>query len=132
MADDGEDWIPAWEAVKLLKPVTGGEYSAQMTICERAHDKLISAQAFRLIIEDHNWRPVRKKELNNVEVPPEFWWARGNQALKQNWSTGDFETYVEERVHYRAYGVKFSRSDIMSMVPSGAPESAAETASHPS
>jgi hypothetical protein len=44
MVDDSEDWITAREAVKLLKPVTGDEYSAQMTICARAYDKLISAR----------------------------------------------------------------------------------------
>src|SRR5262249_25807421 len=120
MADDIEAWVSAGEAVKLLKLVTGDEYSAQMTICERTNDKLISARAVRLVVEDHNWRDAKIKELNDVEVPPKFWWARGNQALKQNWSAGDFETWIEERVLYKAYGVKFLRSDIMTMVPSRA------------
>jgi hypothetical protein len=116
MADDGEAWISAWEAVKLLKPVMD-EYSAQMTICERAHHRLISARAVRLVIEDHNSRPVKISARNDVEVPPEFWWALGgNQSLWQNWSTGDFETYVEERVLYKAYSVKFRRLDIMGTV----------------
>src|SRR5262245_61712757 len=118
MADDGDAWISAREAVRLLKPVMGGEYSAQMTICERAHDKLISARAVRLIVEDHRWRNAKKKEENDVEVPPEFWWARGGQRLKQNWSSGDFETWIGEEVLCKAYDVKFLRSDIMSMVPS--------------
>jgi hypothetical protein len=116
MADDSEDWITAREAVKLLKPVTGDEYSAQMTICARAYDKLISARAVRLVVEDHNWRPVKMKEVNDVEVPPKFWWARGHEALTQNWSTGDFETWIDKRAHYKGYGVKFLRADIMSMV----------------
>jgi predicted nucleotide-binding protein len=127
MADDIEAWVSAWEAVKLLKPVMGGEYSAQMTICERAHDKLISARAALLVVEDHNWRPVKISERNDVEVPANFWWARGNQALKQNWSTGDFETWIGEEVQHRAYGVKFLRSDIMSMVPQGVLETTADT-----
>ena len=126
MTNDGETWISAWEAVKLLKLVTGGEYSAQRTICERAHDKLISARAFRLVIEDHSFRPVRRAVLNDTEVPPEFWWARGHEALKQNWSTGDFETWIGEEKQYRAYGVTFLRSSIMSMVPSSALERAAD------
>jgi predicted nucleotide-binding protein len=105
----------------------GDEYSAQMTICERAHDELISARAVRLVVENHNWRPVKITELNDVEVPPDFWWARGNQALKQNWSTGDFETWIGQTVQYRAYGVKFLRSDIMNMVPSDALKGAADT-----
>jgi len=118
MADD--DWISAREAVKLLKPVMGGEYSAQMTICERANAELISARAGRLVVEDYTGRSVKISKRDDVEVPPKFWWARGHQALKQNWSTGDFETSIGKDVQFRAYGVTFLRSDIMRMLPSGA------------
>ena len=125
MADDSEDWITAREAVKLLKPVMGSEYEAQMAICERAHDKLISARAARLIVEDHSRKHSTTKEHDDVEVPRDFWWARGAQLLKQNWSTGDFETWINKEVQLRAYGVKFLRSSIMSMVPSETLERAA-------
>ncbi len=74
-----------------------------------------------------DWRPVKKGVLHDVAVPSEVWWARGNQALKQNWSTGDFETWIGQTVQYRAYGVKFLRSDIMSMVPSDALMRVADT-----
>src|SRR5262245_4465791 len=107
MADD--DWISARKAIEELLKRGMDEYSAQKTICERAYDKLISARATRLVVED----PPNISELNNVEVPPEFWWARGGQRLKQNWSTGDFETPIGEDVHNRAYGVTFRRLDIM-------------------
>jgi hypothetical protein len=107
--------------------VTGDTYSAQMTICARTHDKMISARAARLIIEDHQRRPVGIAEADDVKVPADFWWARGEQALTQNWSTGDFETWIKERVHYKAYGVKFLRSDIMSMVPPDALKRTADT-----
>jgi hypothetical protein len=117
MADESEDWITAREAVELLKPVRGSEYGAQKTICERAHDKLISARAGRLIVENHSRRPAKRSEQNDVEVPSEFWWARGHEVLKQTWSTGDFETWIGKEVLVRAYGVKFLRSDIMCMVP---------------
>ena len=60
-------------------------------------------------------------------MPPQFWWARGGQALKQNWSTGDFETRIDKEVYYKAYGVTFLRSDIKSMVPSGVLKRAADT-----
>jgi hypothetical protein len=126
MADNGEVWISAWEAIKLLKLVMD-QYSAQITICARAHDKLISAQAVRLVVEDHRWRNAKIKEENDVEVPPEFWWARGDQALTQNWSAGDFETWIGKEVLCKAYGVKFLRSDIMSMVPPDAQKRATDT-----
>jgi hypothetical protein len=48
--------------------------------------------------------------VNDVEVPPKFWWARGHEALTQNWSTGDFERWIDKRAHYKAYGVKFLRA----------------------
>jgi hypothetical protein len=50
------------------------------------------------------------KQVNDVEVPPKFWWARGHEALTQNWSTGDFERWIDKRAHYKAYGVKFLRA----------------------
>jgi hypothetical protein len=82
--DDSEVWEGAWKAVQLLKPVTGGEYSAQMTICERANDGLIRSIAEKFICQG--------KVEHDVELPAWFWWARGNANLKQNWNIGDFET----------------------------------------
>jgi hypothetical protein len=90
MIDEDDVWISAAEAVQLLKPAMGG-FDAQMTICARANDKLITARALRIVIENHNWRPAKIEERDNVVVPSEFWWARGAQALTQNWITGDFE-----------------------------------------
>src|SRR5262245_61777305 len=118
MADD--DWISAREAVELLKPVMGGEYSAQMTICERANDGLIRSRAARLVLRD--------KVRDDVELLRPFWrhrggnalkqnWITGDFELKQNWITGDFEMWSDRDTHCRAYGVQFSREDIMKMVP---------------
>jgi hypothetical protein len=45
-----EEWIAAAEAVRLLKPVLGGEYTAQQTICKRAHSSLIRARAERFMV----------------------------------------------------------------------------------
>jgi predicted nucleotide-binding protein len=126
MTDEDDLWISAGEAIKLLKPVMG-EFSAQLTICARANDHLITARAIRLVIEDYNWRPAKIAERDGVAVPSKFWWARGDQTLTQNWSTGDFETWIDKQVHYKAYGVKFLRADIMSMVPPAAPKSTAHT-----
>src|SRR5262245_14415489 len=110
MADDSEGWISAWEAVQLLKPVTGGEYSARMTIAERANDGLIRSRAARFVAG-------KNKEQDDVELLRPFWRHRGGDALKQNWRTGDFEMWSDRDTHCRAYGVQFSRQDIMKMVP---------------
>jgi predicted nucleotide-binding protein len=109
MADDSQYWISAWEAVQLLKPVTGGEYSAQQTIAERANDGLIRSRAARFVAG-------KNKEQDNVELLRPFWRHRGGNALKQNWRTGDFEMWADANTHCRAYGVQFSREDIMKMV----------------
>jgi hypothetical protein len=50
-------------------------------------------------------------------VPAGFWWARGHAALQQNWHSGDFETWINHKIHCRAYGVKFRLSDIEAMLP---------------
>jgi len=54
---------------------------------------------------------------NDVEVPELFWWAEGEAALVQNWFTGDFETWLDQKLHLRAYGVIFWRADIERLRP---------------
>jgi hypothetical protein len=103
-----EDWIGAADTVQLLKPVMT-PYTAQMTICTRAHSGLIRARADRFMTDS--------KMADNYEVPKAFWWAEGNEALEQNWKTGDFETWIDHRVHLRAFGVSFLRADIEKMIP---------------
>jgi hypothetical protein len=63
--------------------------------------------------------------MDNADVPREFWWARGQPALTQNWQTGDFSTWFEQHDYWRAFGVQFLRSDIERMIPppSAVPES---------
>jgi hypothetical protein len=84
-------------------------FLAPRAICSRAHAGLIAARARRLIID--------KKVEDHAEVPARLWWAEGGAALKQNWATGDFETWTDHQVHYRAYGVDFLRADIEAMLP---------------
>jgi hypothetical protein len=104
-----EEWISAAEAVKLLKPALKGSYSAQMRICARAHAGLIHARADRFMMD--------KRSEDNFDIPKEFWWAEGNQALKQDWEAGDFDTWLNREHHLRAFGVSFLRADIEKMIP---------------
>jgi hypothetical protein len=85
--DSKEEWITAAEAARLLKPVCETEYGARMTICKRAYSGLIRARAERFMIGTN--------VHNEHEIPKEFWWAEGHEALTQNWPTGDFDTWVK-------------------------------------
>ena len=75
-------------------------FGAGEAICGRAHDGLVQARAVRMVWGD--------RSVDDCEVARGFWWARGEAALAQNWTTGDFETIIDQRVRYRAYGVEFA------------------------
>jgi TIR domain len=104
-AERKEQWITAAEAVRLLKPVFNSEYEARITICRRAYAGLIRARAEHFMVGDDRSDGVRA-------VPKEFWWAEGQSALQQNWTTGDFETWIKKTTRLRAFGVSFLRADI--------------------
>jgi predicted nucleotide-binding protein len=104
-----EEWISAGSALDLLglKHFTGAQ-----TICTRAHAGLIQSRAERFIHDG--------KSADDVDIPNEFWWAEGDAALKQNWTTGDFDTWVGRginEIHLQAFGVTFRRSDIERLRP---------------
>ncbi len=105
-----EEWIAASEAVQLLKPMFDTTYEAQMTICKRAYSGMVRARAQRFLMDG------RKRD--DFEIPKEFWWAKGHQALNQNWTAGDFDTWIDNGSHHlEAFGVSFLRADIDRMIP---------------
>ena len=112
-----EEWISAANAVALLgmKHLPGTR-----TICTRAHAGMIKARAERLIRDG--------RSADNVNVPFEFWWAEGEAALHQNWTTGDFETWIDNRIYLQAFGVTFWRSDIERLKPAPLAENATSQA----
>jgi hypothetical protein len=97
-------------------------------ICTGAHDGLVRARAERFIHEHRS----DGRTADNMEIPKEFWWAHGKAALDQNWSTGDFETWIDNKIHLRAYGVSFLRSDLQKMIPQGALSSYPPASGHSS
>lgn len=107
------DWLSASETIRLVRTATLSPRSHE-TICTRAHAGLIRARAELLLLG------VDKRE--NSEVPKQFWWAEGHDALQQNWETGDFETWIDKRFHMKAFGIRFHRDDIRRMTPSAFPE----------
>lgn len=104
-----DEWIKAAEAIETLKPVLAA-YSARIRICERAHAGLIRARAEQF----HQGHRV----LHGHDIPKEFWWAEGHEALEQDWVVGDFSTWIQRgSVQLKAFGVNFARSDIEKLVP---------------
>lgn len=102
-----DGYISAAEAYDRLDPhVTG---SPAYTICPRARDGILTARAKVFF-----WGKERHEDC---EIPKDFWWAGAEAALEQNWRAGDFSTYINQRLHCRAYGVTFLEADIDAIVP---------------
>jgi len=104
-----EEWISAAQAIALVSRSMARPIAAQV-ICRRAHEGLIKARAARFVRDT--------KSSDEVEVPQEFWWAEGHAALEQNWIAGDFETWINQELHLKAYGVTFLRAQIEKLAPS--------------
>jgi len=116
-----DEWLSAAVAYEMISAVE--PMRARTSICSRAYDGLVRARAKRLVWGD--------KQRDDADVPAEFWWARGQGALKQNWTSGDFETWIEQRVHCRAYSVDFLRADIEEMIPARRPRGSELVRSEP-
>jgi hypothetical protein len=86
-------------------------------LCAR-HAGIVRARAAYFLKHD--------ERFDDYEIPKEFWWARGDLALGQNWATGDFDTWIKNNFHWKAFGVLFFRADLELMVP---PNSASTEAS---
>jgi hypothetical protein len=108
---DGE-WMSAYEALQFLQLL---RTDAARAICARARAGLVKARAKLLIYGG--------QRHYDADVPPHFWWEEGEEALKQDWPTGDFATWNRHyTVRQEAFGVEFRRSDIEQLKP--APETA--------
>ena len=93
----------------MLKPILTN-YSARFGICERAHGGLIRARAEQF--------HVGERISHNYDIPKEFWWAEGHEALEQDWAAGDFSTWNDRgSIQFKAFGVTFARADIEKLLP---------------
>lgn len=115
MSND-EEWVTASEAVAMLQPALF-ESQARERICERAHAGLIRTRA------EHFQKGG--DTVADVEIPREFWWAEGHQALDQDWVVGDFSTWNDNRIPLKAFGVTFALPDIQKLLPPGSQTGAA-------
>jgi hypothetical protein len=104
-----DEWLSAAKAIEILTPILT-QYSAQLRICERAHAGLIRARA-----EEFHYRD---QVVRDCLIPKQFWWAEGHVALEQDWTVGDFSTWMERKtVHAKAFNVTFARADVEKMLP---------------
>ena len=105
-AHEEDEWISAAGALALLAMPSGGSRA----ICKRAHAGMVRSRAELCVIG--------KVSKPNSEIPEEFWWAEGGDALNQNWANGDFDTWIRGTTYVSVFGVTFNRRDIEKMKPS--------------
>ena len=94
-------WVEASTALEIC----GDSFA----ICERCEAALIRSRA--QLFKRHNI------ELVEADLPKEFWWATGHEALEQNWKHGDFSTWIDRSFHWQAFGVRFALEDLLKLLP---------------
>jgi predicted nucleotide-binding protein len=123
-----KEWISAATASALLARSLG-TFKARQAIAKRAADSLIRSRAQRFIRESPAMRTTETQD--NVELPAQFWWARGEPALVQDWDTGDFDTWIANIHHWRAFNVHFLKSDIEALLANLPPPPADDASTAP-
>jgi hypothetical protein len=101
------EWIKASLALRYVAK-SRGKIGAAFAICRRAHLGTLATHADRLIVDDHVKADMR--------LPADFWWAEGHAALEQDWDSGDFSTWIDQRKHLRAFDVSFDFIELCSLV----------------
>lgn len=100
-------WISAREATALVSR-SMHLLAVPEAICSRAHYGLILTRTTNLFVDD--------RETPGNPIPNEFWWSEGREAMTQNWASGDFSTWINQKAHWKAYGVEFEHSGIMALI----------------
>jgi len=108
-------WIPARDAYDTIAKQMPGE--TRFAICSRAAEGLLQARA-RLFVTE-------KGRFESAIVPTQFWWAKGHEALEQNWDAGDFSTWIDRTYEWKAFGVEFDFIGLQQML---SPQSGADAA----
>jgi len=103
------EWIKADLALKYVSDEFF-DTAARRRICERAHGGLIAAKAERII-----WQG---REESEHLIGKGFWWAEGGEALEQDWQSGDFSTWIDQKIEVKAFGVSFDFGALSELVPS--------------
>ena len=99
VAGMAEQWIAAAAAREVVGTVLGFN-GATRALCLRAHSGLVDSKAKLLEFGD--------RRASDAPIPAAFWRAKGETALKQNWATGDFSTWLDRTTECRAFGASFA------------------------
>ena len=104
-------WIDAATARSMVGslPDYRSERLAALAICNRAHSGILRSRAKLSVMGG--------TRSNDTEVGSFFWWAKGEAALKQNWASGDFSTFINKTVPCQVFGVTFAVDDLLDMLP---------------
>jgi len=108
-----KQWIAAQQALNFVADSDGSyeRFEARVPLCTRAYHGKIDARADLLVV-------YGSQPIENANVPPSFWWAKGNAALTQDWLRGDFST--TERPGggrgVEALGVEFELEGVLALL----------------
>lgn len=104
-------WIDAATARSMISalPEHKSERLAAVAICKRAHYGILPSRAKLFVAGKHR--------TTGAEVPDYFWWAKGEVALKQNWGSGDFSTYINKTIPCETFGATFILDGLLDMLP---------------
>lgn len=101
------EWVSSKQLMEAMGAFFANCSPEAQRACTRAHAGLLRARAKRFCTD--------AACSNDVDVPLEFWWAEGHEALTQDWESGDFETWLNQRTRLRAFGVEWCKEDAEAM-----------------
>ena len=103
-----QEWILARDALRFVG-ASLGLHRAKTVICRRAHQGRLATKAVH-----YKEGPEQKEDCI---LPASFWWAEGQEALDQDWGTGDFSTWIKKTTHLQAFDVAFDFVELCNLVP---------------
>lgn len=101
------EWVSSKQLMEAMGAFLTNCSPEAQRACKRAHAGLLRTRAKRFCTD--------AACSNDVDVPQEFWWAEGHEALTQDWESGDFETWLNQRTRLRAFGVEWCKEDAEAM-----------------
>jgi hypothetical protein len=110
-----EEWISARDAREKVVPGCRHNDGRTDVILQRAKAGLVKARASVF----KSTKAGVKSDVRDHPIPADFW---GGNSLKQNWTQGDFSTWIHSEgweTYCEAYGVTFEQSGIEAMAHSG-------------
>src|SRR3954464_12515986 len=103
-----KQWITAAKALAIVAEHSSPSL-ARIGLCSRPHGNR-GATKPKLVT-------LGGRGHEDSPVPADFWWADGGAALVQDWSVGDFSTWINRKVESKAFGVLFDLEGVLAKIP---------------